>query len=115
MQNLDRSGVISLSDAVARIRALMEGHAVSVLERGTLQTKLSRPVEPNVQTPHAQDEIYVIAHGSGWLAHDGRRDRFAAGDLLFVAAGVEHRFEDFSDDLAVWVMFYGPEGGEPKT
>jgi hypothetical protein len=25
---------------------------------------------------------------------------------------VEHRFEEFSDDLAVWVIFYGPEGGE---
>jgi hypothetical protein len=29
-----------------------------------------------------------------------------------VPAGVVHRFEDFSDDLAVWVVFYGPEGGE---
>jgi hypothetical protein len=33
--------------------------------------------------------------------------------MLFVGAGVEHRFEEFSDDLAVWVFFYGPEGGEP--
>ena len=23
-----------------------------------------------------------------------------------------HRFEEFSDDFATWVMFYGPEGGE---
>jgi len=22
------------------------------------------------------------------------------------------RFEEFSDDFATWVMFYGPEGGE---
>jgi hypothetical protein len=29
-----------------------------------------------------------------------------------VAAGIEHRFEDFSEDLAVWVVFYGPTGGE---
>ena len=28
------------------------------------------------------------------------------------AAGITHRFEDFSDDLVVWVLFYGPEGGE---
>jgi hypothetical protein len=34
------------------------------------------------------------------------------GELLFVPAGVVHRFEDFSDDFATWVMFYGPEGGE---
>jgi len=31
---------------------------------------------------------------------------------MFIAAGTEHHFEQFSDDLAVWVVFYGPEGGE---
>ena len=31
---------------------------------------------------------------------------------MLIAAGTEHRFEDFSDDLAVWVVFYGPDGGE---
>ena len=25
---------------------------------------------------------------------------------------VEHRFEEFSENLAVWVIFDGPEGGE---
>jgi hypothetical protein len=32
--------------------------------------------------------------------------------VLFVPALEEHRFERFTDDLIVWVMFYGPEGGE---
>ena len=45
---------------------------------------------------------------------DANRARFAPGDVLFVPAGVPHRFEDFSDDLVVWVMFYGPEGGEAR-
>ena len=41
---------------------------------------------------------------------------FGPGDLIFVPAGAEHRFEDFSDDLETWVAFYGPEGGErPKA
>ena len=40
-------------------------------------------------------------------------DETSAGqDLLFVAAGTEHPFEDFTDDLAVWVVFFGPQGGE---
>lgn len=30
------------------------------------------------------------------------------GALLHVAAHEAHRFEDFSDDFAVWVVFYGP-------
>ena len=40
---------------------------------------------------------------------------FQPGDVLFVAAGVEHAFENFSDDLYVWVMFYGPPGGEEAS
>jgi len=35
-----------------------------------------------------------------------------AGDFLCALAGAERRFDNFSDDLAVWVIFYGPEGGE---
>jgi mannose-6-phosphate isomerase-like protein (cupin superfamily) len=50
--------------------------------------------------------------GRGSFASGGERQPFGPGDVLFVAAGVEHRFEDFTDDLTVWVVFYGPEGGE---
>jgi quercetin dioxygenase-like cupin family protein len=32
---------------------------------------------------------------------------FGPGDLLWVPAGVVHRFKDFTDDLAVWVVFFG--------
>jgi hypothetical protein len=34
------------------------------------------------------------------------------GSFLFVAAGQPHRFEEFSADFAVWVFFYGADGGE---
>jgi quercetin dioxygenase-like cupin family protein len=53
-----------------------------------------------------------VAQGSGFFRNGESRHRFVPGDLLFVPAGVIHRFEDFTDDLAVWVLFYGPEGGE---
>src|SRR4030095_8140821 len=79
---------------------------------GTLDIKLALPERPNRQTPHEQDEVYVVIRGRGFLFHDGRRDPFETGDLLFVAAGVDHRFEDASEDLTVWRIFYGPRGGE---
>ena len=41
-------------------------------------------------------------------------ERFGPGDVLFVPALEDHRFETFTEDLVVWVMFYGPEGGEPE-
>lgn len=98
------------------VRALIPGsageHSASVLQRGTLNLKLSLPVRPNRQAPHGQDEIYVIVRGRGILWHAGRRDPFEAGDAIFIPAGTEHHFEEFSDDTAVWVVFYGPEGGE---
>jgi len=112
MDTQARSAVFHLGDAEARIPGPPGAHFVDVLQRGTARILLSMPVAPNRQTPHTQDEVYVIVRGRGVLFHDGKRDSFDAGDLLFVAAGVEHWFEDFSDDLAVWVVFYGAEGGE---
>jgi mannose-6-phosphate isomerase-like protein (cupin superfamily) len=50
------------------------------------------------------------------ISFGGERRKFGTHDFLFVPAGVEHRFENLSNDLAVWVFFYGPEGGEtPKV
>ena len=112
MSTPDRSRVIHLVEARAGIPGPAGEHSVSFLQRGTLNVKLSLPVPPNQQTSHAQDEVYVVVRGRGVLLHDGERNPFESGDLLFVAAGTEHRFEDFTEDLAVWVVFYGPTGGE---
>jgi mannose-6-phosphate isomerase-like protein (cupin superfamily) len=115
MSKPDRSRVIHLVEARADIPGPAGEHSISLLQRGTLTIKLSLPVFPNQQTPHAQDEVYVIIRGRGVLVHDNKRDPFEAGDVMFVAAGTEHHFEDFTEDLAVWVVFYGPPGGEIPT
>ena len=115
MSKPDRSCVIHLADARARIPGPAGEHALSMLQRGSLNVKVSMPVVPVRQTPHEQDEVYVIVRGRGVLFHDGKRDPFEPGDLLFVAAGTEHQFENCTEDLAVWVVFYGPRGGEIPT
>jgi mannose-6-phosphate isomerase-like protein (cupin superfamily) len=112
MNVTDRSGVIRLAEAQMGIPDPAGARSVLVLRRGTLDVKLALPVPPNQQTPHAQDEIYFIIRGRGVLIHDGKRDPFESGDLLFVAAGIEHHYEDFTQDLALWRVFYGPPGGE---
>lgn len=82
------------------------------LERGSLSIELYAPRGSDPQQPHTRDEVYVVVSGRGEFVNGSERHAFAPGDLLFVPAGVEHRFEQFSDDLAVWVVFYGPEGGD---
>jgi mannose-6-phosphate isomerase-like protein (cupin superfamily) len=85
---------------------------VEAFAHGSLVVELYAPVETDPQTLHDRDEVYFVASGSGDFVVAGERSRFQAGDALFVAAGVEHRFENFSDDFTTWVVFYGPIGGE---
>lgn len=56
--------------------------------------------------------MYVVISGYGYFTKGEVRHPFQAGEVLFVPAGTEHRFEDFGEDFATWVFFYGPEGGE---
>lgn len=107
-----RSRIIRLAEAEAGIPGPAGEHAVVAFRRGPLDIALSVPAHTRRQTPHVQDEIYFVVRGRGVLFHDGKRDPFESGDLLFVAAGVEHQVEDISDDFAMWRVFYGPAGGE---
>jgi mannose-6-phosphate isomerase-like protein (cupin superfamily) len=85
---------------------------VELFRHGTLTIELYAPRQRDPQTPHTRDEVYAVIQGSGWFQNGAERHRFSPGDVLFVPAGVGHRFEEFTDDLAVWVFFYGPDGGE---
>lgn len=85
---------------------------VLLFQHGSLKIEWYQPDKTDKQTPHLQDEVYVIATGSGTFYNDGERTAFGASDVLFVKAGKEHRFENFTDDFATWVIFYGPDGGE---
>ena len=83
-----------------------------LLRHGTLDVGFYAPKLHDPQTPHTRDEVYVVVRGSGRFLNGEERMSFGPGDVLFVPAHREHRFEEFTDDLALWVMFYGPEGGE---
>ncbi len=58
------------------------------------------------QTFHDEDEFYFIVRGSGEIVIGGERCKCSAGDAFFVAAKVEHRFENFTGDLATWAVFF---------
>ena len=103
---------LTVSQGQARLPGPNGERYVELFTHGTLAVELYAPRGTDPQSPHTRDEVYVVIEGSGTFRNGTQRHPFARGDVLFVAAGVEHRFEEFSDDLAVWVFFYGPEGGE---
>lgn len=105
---------VSLAEALSQGPPPEGNLAVPVFSHGSLVVELYTPEGSDPQSPHTRDEIYVVASGSGYFVDGNERYPVEEGSFLFVPAGKEHRFEDFSPGFAVWVAFYGPEGGEGK-
>ena len=104
----------SLSEAVARLSGPAGERFATVIEHGTLTVEIYAPRGTDPQKPHTRDEVYVVMSGSGSFVNGPDRHRFGPGDVLFVPAGAAHRFEEFTDDLALWAMFCTPQGGEGR-
>ena len=105
----------SVAEALALLPGAGGERFAKVLEHGSLLVEVYAPRGSDPQQPHTRDEAYVVVSGRGHFVNGAARHPFAPGDFLFVPAGVTHRFEDFTADLVVWVIFYGPEGGEDTT
>ncbi|PWT96818.1 MAG: hypothetical protein C5B52_14935 [Bacteroidetes bacterium] len=83
-----------------------------MMKHGTMQVEFFAPENIDTQSPHKQDELYIIASGNAIFNRNQERIHCKTGDVLFVPAAMQHRFEHFSEDFATWVIFYGPQGGE---
>jgi mannose-6-phosphate isomerase-like protein (cupin superfamily) len=103
---------ITLADAKNAIPTRDGKLYAELFRHGTLTVEIYAPKGIDLQQPHTRDELYIVVAGRGWCLVEDTRVQFGPGDALFAAAGEVHRFEDFTEDLLVWVVFYGPEGGE---
>ena len=57
------------------------------------------------QRPHHEDEMYYVIGGRARFRAGDEDREVGAGSVLFVAARVEHRFYDITEELAVLVFF----------
>lgn len=97
----------------AQAAPIPEGRrSAGILRNGSLEVRWYAPRGTDPQTPHERDELYVVASGRAEFVHGAERVAAGPGDVLFVPAGMAHRFEGMSGDFAAWVVFYGPAGGE---
>ena len=103
---------VELKDALGKLPGPKGERFATVLEHGTLDVEIYAPRGTDPQKPHDRDEVYIVMSGQGEFLNGTVRERFGPGDVLFVPAFSEHRFENFTEDLVVWVLFYGSEGGE---
>ena len=85
---------------------------VTMMAGGSMSVEVFAPRDQDRQQAHAKDGLFFIQRGTAHLLIGAQRYDCATGDAFFVAAGVERRFEDFSDDFVTWAVFYGADGGE---
>ena len=57
------------------------------------------------QGPHAEDEVYSVVSGRASIRVGSEDRTVASGLVIFVGAGVEHRFFDIQEDLTLLVFF----------
>jgi mannose-6-phosphate isomerase-like protein (cupin superfamily) len=57
------------------------------------------------QSPHHEDEMYYVVRGKARFRAGEEDGEVSASSVLFVAAGVEHRFYDIREELMALVFF----------
>ncbi len=62
------------------------------------------------QSPHTEDEIYVVTRGAAKIRTPAETRDVGPGAVIFVPAGEEHRFVEITQDLALLVLFAPPYG-----
>ena len=103
---------LTSQSALAQLTQIPDAKFLALFRHGSLEVEIYKPDLIDHQQPHTRDEIYVVVTGSGYFLNGDVCHPFQAGEVLFVPAGTEHRFEEFTHDFSTWVLFYGPEGGE---
>jgi mannose-6-phosphate isomerase-like protein (cupin superfamily) len=64
-----------------------------------------RPGEQDTQEPHRADELYYVIEGSGLIELGKGRHRVKKGSIIFVPAGMRHRFYGNMENLIALYMF----------
>src|SRR5262249_11970677 len=62
------------------------------------------------QTPHHEDEVYVVVRGRAVLATGSGTHEVSTGSVIYVPAGESHAFTNVTEDLALLVIFAPAEG-----
>jgi mannose-6-phosphate isomerase-like protein (cupin superfamily) len=102
----------SLHEALAHLEREGADPAVYLLRHGSMRVGAYAPQGVDDQTPHSQDELYIVVRGEARFRKEETVREVRAGDVMFVEAGAPHRFEAMSRGFLTWVVFWGPPGGE---
>ncbi|MFB6713454.1 MULTISPECIES: cupin domain-containing protein [unclassified Streptomyces] len=65
--------------------------------------------ELDTQQPHKEDEVYFVVSGRASITVGMETTQVGRGSVVYVPAGVAHKFHHITEDLRVMVVFSPPE------
>ncbi|MEV6210385.1 cupin domain-containing protein [Kitasatospora sp. NPDC051914] len=92
-------------------RAAHQGSYLRFLKERNMSAGLYAlsPGDTDTQAPHDQDEIYQVISGRAELTVGRETTTVGRGTVVYVPAGVPHRFHHITEELRVLVIFSPPE------
>ena len=113
MQSNKEPWILGTKTATASLPAPPGKRFAEVFASQGVTIEIYAPRGTDPQQPHDRDELYFVATGTAVFWDGSKRRPVTPGDAIFVPAWVPHRFEEFTDDFSVWVVFYGEK--KPKA
>ena len=104
--------LVTLKEALSQLPGPEGQRFAELFKHGSLSVEIYAPIRQRSAEAAYEGRGLLSCDGYGEFVFGDQRVNFEQADFLFAPAGVVHRFEKFTDDLVVWVIFYGPEGGE---
>jgi len=100
--------ILELQDLLSRLQK-EDGYFLDFLKIRNLEAGiiLLHPGENDTQEPHSSDELYYVIEGSGYMELGKTRRSVKKGSIIFVPAGMRHKFYGNKEDLVILYMFAG--------
>jgi mannose-6-phosphate isomerase-like protein (cupin superfamily) len=68
----------------------------------------------DLQSPHDEDEVYVVIQGRARLKIEDRDVAVGPGSILYIEASSEHSFFEIEEDLTL-LVFFATGGSAPRS
>lgn len=98
--------VFRIEDEAKAGKAYVEFLRSAALSAGVYRLRAG---QPDLQSPHTEDEIYYVVAGKAHIQVSGEDEPIESGQIAFVPANAEHHFHSITEDLVLLVVFAPPE------
>ncbi|WP_319557780.1 cupin domain-containing protein [Thiomicrorhabdus sp.] len=79
-------------------------HTENFFEKGRVRVDFYKPGEVDEMKKNKHDTLFFVTSGDGYVFNNGKQHPVEKGEVVFVKAGKDHKFFNFSLDFTTWIV-----------